>query len=159
AAERVAHQRSCLEALQERRPEALGLGEGFGLARGEPVREATDGTEHQAAERMLGIVGRAAQLRSGIVARGLDDLPLHDLAPQYERDEPLAAGAKRACRAIEPPVELDRRAWTAREVRERRGERRERDPGALARGGAREPAAGRRIDGQLAELPLQGAID
>ena len=108
---------------------------------------------------MLRVVRGVSQLRGRIVARRLDDLPLHDLAPQEERHETLPFGAERARRALQPPLQLRARPWSLRQVRERQCERAERGPGAVALDRAHQPASRRRVDRQLAQLLLDRAID
>src|SRR6185503_12361448 len=105
------------------------------------------------------IEARAAELGRRIVARGLHDLPLDDLPAEHEWHEPLAALVKRLRGAIEPPVQLDRRARTRGEVRERCGQRREGRFGVFALDGTDEPVASRGVEGKLAELALQRAFD
>src|SRR5690242_18981690 len=155
--EDVADERAGLEAFDQRGPQPFRLVERRGLPGGEPVREAAEAVEDDAAERMAGVRRGAAELGGGVVARRLDDLLLDDLPAEHERHEPASASAQRARRAVEPPVELVRRPGTLGEVRERRGEGPERDTRALAGDGAREPSSRLRVDGELAELSLQGA--
>src|SRR5262249_2828733 len=106
ADERVANQRTRLEALDECRTEALRLRERRGVAGGEAVGPAPESVEDAATERVRRVAGGAAKLCRGVIARRFDDLPLHDLAPQDERQEPLAALAQRACGSIDPEVQL-----------------------------------------------------
>src|SRR5204862_21713 len=86
--------------------------------------------------------------------RALDDLPA-----EHERQEALAGRVQRAGRAVEPPVELGRRAWPGGQVAEGQCETLERGPGALARHRPCEPRAGGRVDGQVAELSLGYPVD
>jgi len=116
--EHVADERHRLEALEQRVAQLLRLPERLRIAVGDPAREAAHRVRDQRPQRMLRVVRRVPQLRGRVVARRLDDLPLHDLAPQEERHETLPFGAERARRALEPPLQLRARSWSLRQVRE-----------------------------------------
>src|SRR5262249_57990224 len=104
--ELAAHERPRLEALDQRGAEALRVGERRGIAGGEAVGPAPESVEDGATERVRRIAGGAAQLGGGVVARGLDDLSLHDLPSQDEWQQAFTALAQRACGAIDPEVQL-----------------------------------------------------
>src|SRR5262249_48856454 len=91
ARERVPHEGSRLEALDQGAAQPLGLGERCEIAGGEAIGPAPEAVEDGAPEGMRRIAGRATQLGRCVVARRLDDLALHYLAPQHERQEALAA--------------------------------------------------------------------
>src|SRR5262249_18382242 len=119
AGERVAHERTGLEALDQSASQALGLRERVGAAGRETPGEARDPAQGDASERMLRIAGGVRELGGGVVARGLDESALEELPSQDERHEALPALAQRTRRAVEPPVELLRRARALRQVGER----------------------------------------
>ena len=107
---------------------------------GSPARdalgEAADRVEDGAAERMIGLARRGAELGRGVAAHRLDELPLHEAAAQQHRHEALAAGAQRRGRAVEPEAQLLGGTRAVGEVRDRRRDARE--------GGLRRWRCGRR---------------
>ena len=120
AEQRLAHERLRLEALeqgasQRARPDSC--------ASGSPAaRRSAQRPSASSDARRSGWAWSCAalpELGGGVVARGFDELPLHDFATKDERHEALAARAQVSRRAVEPPVELGACGRPRREVRER----------------------------------------
>src|SRR5204863_1114428 len=95
SAQHVAHHLARLDALDERRTQAFGLRVRGRVAFGEPLGPAPERVERRASQRMRGIARGAPELRGRVVARGLDQQPLHGLSPEREGDETLASRAER----------------------------------------------------------------
>src|SRR5262249_28160639 len=88
--ERVADERPGLEALEDRRAQALGHLECRSVAGRQARRPARDGVERRAAQRVIPVARRPAQLVGRGLARSEDETFADALATQQERLDGLA---------------------------------------------------------------------